>query len=147
MPYDKQSFLQGLAAGLSLRGRPFRSVPDFVPVEIITGIQIAVPPDKINYHWWETLDFTGLRVEAIYNSGRTADITAECRFSPDDGTEIGFVETITHIRIARVPDKRNYKPSETLDFTGLRVEAVYTNGRTEDVTSMCTFSPGEGTAV
>ena len=48
--------------------------------------------------------------------------------------------TLTDIQIVSMPYKISYKVGETFDPSGLSVKATYSDGRTEDVTSLVTFS-------
>ena len=54
------------------------------------------------------------------------------------------VEILTAIRVDNPPTKTQYTAGEALDLSGLRVSAVYSNGRTEDITSSVTTVPGAG---
>lgn len=56
---------------------------------------------------------------------------------------------ITFIEVTSMPYKTTYTDGETLDYTGLRVAAVYTDFDTyyyeEDITDLVTMYPAEGT--
>lgn len=43
------------------------------------------------------------------------------------------------------PDKRDYSPGELMDWTGVKVVANYTDGKSADVTNECTYDPENGT--
>ena len=53
----------------------------------------------------------------------------------------------TKIEISTPPNKTTYKEGAALDLTGIEVMATYQNGDTEIITSQCTFSPADGTAL
>ena len=61
---------------------------------------------------------------------------AACTPKQDDTTK-----TLTDIEIVSKPTKLQYKEGETFDKTGLKVNAVYSDGSKADVTDKCTFSP------
>lgn len=53
------------------------------------------------------------------------------------------------IAVTKMPNKEFYLPEETIDFTGIVVSKVYYDDSTSDVdiTSLCTFSPVEGSTI
>ncbi len=53
-------------------------------------------------------------------------------------------KTLERILIAQAPTKTAYTAGETLDLTGLKVLALYTDGTYGDVTNVCTFDPDDG---
>jgi hypothetical protein len=63
------------------------------------------------------------------------------------GYGINFEVYIKSIEVATMPDKTVFYVGETLDYDGIRVNAVYNNGLTDDVTTSCTFYPDEGTVL
>ena len=46
----------------------------------------VTPPEKLNYRYGETIDYTGLVVTATYRDGSTADVTENCQIEPANGT-------------------------------------------------------------
>lgn len=56
-------------------------------------------------------------------------------------------KTLESILIAQAPTKTAYTAGETLDLTGLKVLALYTDGTYGDVTNVCTFDPDDGDAL
>lgn len=60
---------------------------------------------------------------------------------------IGSNKFPTGISITTAPNKTTYNAGETLDMTGVVVTATYSDNSTVDITSECTFTPSEGTAI
>ena len=131
----------------------------------LSGIAITTQPTKTAYIVGDSLDLTGIAVTAT--AGQiTRDVTADCTFSPADGSTLstagsvtitasfgGFTATtsvtayaISGISITTPPTKLNYKPDEQLDLTGIVVTAT-AGTLTRDVTSLCTFNPADGTTL
>ena len=131
----------------------------------LSGIAITTQPTKTAYIVGDSLDLTGIAVTAT--AGQiTRDVTADCTFSPANGSTLstagsvtitasfgGFTATtsvtayaISAITITTPPTKLNYKPDEQLDLTGIAVTAT-AGTLTRDVTSLCTFSPADGTTL
>lgn len=54
------------------------------------------------------------------------------------------LKTVESVAITIEPTKRLYYVGDTLDLSGIRVTATYTDGTTGDVTDLCTFSPASG---
>jgi len=135
-----------------------------VTVAAIT-LSITTQPTKTAYMQGETLDLTGIVVTATAGL-TTQDVTADCSFSPANGSTLSTAGTITvtatfggqtattsvtvtavtAIAITTPPTKTSYKPNETLDLTGIVVTAT-AGALTKDVTSSCTFSPADGTTL
>ncbi len=135
----------------------------------LTGIKIT-NPDKTTYKKGEKLDLTGLKVEAVYSDGPNKPITdyeidsdvEEGEILEDVGEkeitikyqemEDSFIITVTEeiitptlnkIVITEEPRKKEYKQGEQLDLSGLKVEAVYTDGAREPIINYIT-NPKEG---
>ena len=62
-------------------------------------------------------------------------------------TICGESEVITGVSITSPPDITEYNEGDTLDLTGLVVTASCADGTTKNVTSLCSFSPAEGTVL
>ena len=56
----------------------------------------------------------------------------------------GDPATLKSIEVAQEPDKVEYAKNEPLDFTGLVVNAIYNDGTVEEITSVCSYDPQEG---
>jgi len=134
-------------------------------------IQIATPPEKTNYIVGDTVDLTGIIVNAIFDNGVPYDITEDCVFSPNNGDTITEndtsirvtwtwrlgtqtqvfhasrainVFTVQSLIVSTPPAKVNYNEGDLLDLTGMAVKAILNNDSEIDVTSRCTYAPAAG---
>lgn len=131
------------------------SISITVVARVITDFRITSYPTKQEYLQYESLDLTGLTVEAIYNDGIIEEVTDYeiVGFSSNVGTHTisvaykGWVQTftinvsprvLTHI-VVTAPEKLTYCLGETLDTTGMTVTACYNNGQQITVDD-CTIS-------
>ena len=137
-----------------------------------TGIEITSPPTKTTYNAGENLNLTGIVVTATFSDGSTKEVTSECTFSPASGTvvyenkdkitanwtwedtiayttntAITVKRVLTGISITTAPAKTTYYKGDSLDLTGMVVTATFSSGATEVVTSGCSFSPTNGSAL
>ena len=126
----------------------------------LSGIAIASNPSKTSYYVGDTLDTTGLKPTATYNNGTTQTITSGFTCTPTALSTAG-VQTVTvnyggktatftvnvqdvalsGIAIASNPSKTSYYVGDTLDTTGLKLTATYSNGTTQTITSGFTCTP------
>ncbi len=112
---------------------------------VIAEFKIASLPSKLQYIQYDSIDTTGLKVEATYNDGLTEEIKDYTLIAStaQPGTQTvtiayeGFVETfdinvamryIENIRIV-APHKVTYLLGEEFDDTGMQVIAIYNNGQ------------------
>lgn len=141
--------------------------PAPIPTELV-----LTSPTKTSYTAGESLDLTGLTVKAKFNDGTEQDVTSECTFSPSNGTvlyentsevlvswtyggaatyttkqPITVKRVLTGISITTAPAKTTYYKGDSLDLTGMVVTATFSSGATEVVTSGCSFSPTNGSAL
>ncbi|MCR5764995.1 MAG: bacterial Ig-like domain-containing protein [Treponema sp.] len=133
---------------------------------VITGIKITSLPEKTVYYVGERIDYTGLKVTATYSDGSEKEIM-DYTISLEAGTTLtkegkhtveikynGFSQTfsievlpvITEIKISSLPEKTVYYVSESIDYTGLQVISVYSDGHEEEITDY-TLSLEEGTVL
>lgn len=137
-----------------------------------TGIEITSPPTKTTYNAGENINLTGIVVTATFSDGSTQDVTSECTFTPSSGTvvyenttkitanwtwedtiayttntAITVKRVLTGISITTAPAKTTYYKGDSLDLTGMVVTATFSSGATEVVTSGCSFSPTNGSAL
>lgn len=133
---------------------------------VITGIKITSLPEKKVYYVGERIDYTGLNVTATYSDGSEKEIM-DYTISLEAGTTLtkektysievqyeGFSQTfsievlpvITEIKISSLPEKTVYYVSESIDYTGLQVISVYSDGHEEEITDY-TLSLEEGTVL
>ena len=126
----------------------------------LSGIAVASKPSKINYFVGDTLDTTGLKLTATYNNGITQTITSGFTCTPTALSTAGAQTvtvnyggktatftvnvqdvTLSGIAIASNPSKTSYFVGDTLDTTGLKLTATYSNGTTQTITSGFTCTP------
>ena len=143
------------------------STSQTLTIRELDSIVVTTPPIKTAYQTGETLDLTGIVVTATYSDGYTANVTADCIFSPANGTTLTSSDTsvgvnytegsvtkstsvaigvkeLVSIAVTHIPTKTAYHAGETLDLTGLVVTATYDDSTTLNVTNNCTFSPDDG---
>ena len=120
----------------------------------LSGIAIASNPTKTSYYVGDTLDTTGLKLTATYNNGTTQTITSGFTCTPTALSTAGAQTvtvnyggktatftvnvqnvTLSGIAIASNPTKTSYYVGDTLDTTGLKLTATYSNGTTQTITS------------
>ena len=131
-----------------------------VKKEEVTSLTIATKPTKTNYYVGDTLNTAGLTLKAAYNNGTTQTITSGFTCTPTALTSAG-VQTVTvnyggktatftvnvqdvtlsGIAVASNPTKTSYYVGDTLDTTGLKLTATYSNGTTQTITSGFTCTP------
>ena len=137
-----------------------------------TGIEITSPPTKTTYNAGENINLTGIVVTATFSDGSTQDVTSECTFTPSSGTvvyenttkitanwtwedtiayttntAITVKRVLTGISITTAPATTTPYKGDSLDLTGMVVTATFSSGATEVVTSGCSFSPTNGSAL
>lgn len=157
--YDAQSSNKNVTAEFSLS------------TVAVTALDVTKPV-KTRYRTGETLDLTGAAVTAVYSDESTEDVTSSATFSPADGTVItedinenvsisytdqwnenasgcfslNVVTLQSELQITP-PEKTSYRQGEAIDYTGVTVTAVYSDGSIVDVTSSAVFSPANSTVI
>ena len=122
----------------------------------VRNIQITTPPNKTAYIAGQTVDLTGIVVEANWSSGLSVDITAECTFTPAAGATI--YEDTTDITISYVNGGTTYRTAQAITvqrvLTGLRVDTEpttsYVAGQALDLSGAvvsAVFSSGRSVVV
>ena len=131
-----------------------------VKKEEVTSLTIATKPTKTNYYVGDTLNTAGLTLKAAYNNGTTQTITGGFTCTPTALSTAGAQTvtvnyggktatfavnvqdvTLSGIAIASNPSKTSYFVGDTLDTTGLKLTATYSNGTTQTITSGFTCTP------
>lgn len=127
----------------------------------LLGITVKTNPDKTEYYVGDTLDITGLTLEATYSDGSTRILEGGFNCTPSlletEGGEQKITVTyrdktcifnvnvsvavVEKIEIETLPEKLEYNLGDSLDTTGLTLKATYSNGVTEIVDSGYTCSP------
>ena len=134
----------------------------------LTPVWVEKLPNHKYYFPYENIDYAGIKVTYNYEDGTKEDITELVTFSPPQGavmlqSEYFGVDVIYNgtttfapsvcfrlqypqrLEVERPPDKYLYRHGDIIDYTGLKVNAVYTDGSKVDVTELASFSPEEGT--
>lgn len=63
------------------------------------------------------------------------------------GYGITFEVYAKAIQVDEMPYRTTFYVGQSLNYNGLKVNKIFNNGLTEDVTSACTFDPAQGTAL
>ena len=129
---------------------------------LLNRIEVIQQPDKIKYHYDDEINTDGIIIHAIYDDDTEEDITDDCTIYPPDGSkyngefefEIKYKGYTTQIRVTpvtverliieRQPNKRSYKSNEKINYRGIKVICVYSDGSQADVTDKCVFEPPNG---
>lgn len=134
-----------------------------VDLMITSGIAVTTQPTKTTYYIGEPFDSTGMVVTATFADNTTANVTADCEFSPQtmaEGTQsvtvtyerVGIqkntsvtvsVRVLDHIAVTTGPIKTNYKHGETFNPAGMVVTAYYNDSQSRAVSNY-TYSPTGG---
>ena len=133
---------------------------------VATDLEVKTAPTKVNYKVGETLDLTGLVLDATVG-GDHVDVTSDYTASPANGATLNSVgaQTITFtyggqtttqtihvgdlesIALTTTGVKTTYDEGQTFDPENLVVTATYSDGEdtpttwTEDVTASCSYDP------
>ncbi|MEE3450018.1 MAG: bacterial Ig-like domain-containing protein, partial [Acutalibacteraceae bacterium] len=125
----------------------------------VEKITITKAPDKTVYYTGEEINLSGLTVIAQYSNGSTEDVSSQIKGVRNfDNTAPGtqnveieyggktatFSVTVIKLEVERLeltpPTKTKYFVGQALDFTGMKVTAVYNNGSRKDVTADVTIN-------
>lgn len=125
-----------------------KTIPITVVESVVESIEIAEQP-KTNYFVGQTFDTDGMKILAVYNSGKKVDVTSQCSISNDDPLTISDTSititystfsvtipitvqavTMTSIEITKQPTKLIYYVGESVDISGIEVTAHFNNGST-----------------
>ncbi len=151
-----------LALGLIIGFAGCKHEPDN---PVLSSIEIREQPTKTTYMVGETLDTTGMKVYAIYDTGSEALVydwvtngfnsakAAEnqeviVRYTENYVTKTATFKvtikappvTLSEISVTAQPTKKEYVVGDTFDKTGLKVTAKYSDTTTKDVTAEVTTS-------
>ena len=97
-----------------------------------------------------------LSVFMEYSDGSEFDVTEDCQITYD-GDEIiveyeelvvsGAWLIVSNLQIATPPTKTSYIANEEIDYSGIVVKYVHSDGSEHDVTKYCDFDPASGTVI
>lgn len=127
----------------------------------VDSLVVTTQPTKLTYIEGESVDLTGAVITATAGllSGNVVSAvsvspsvlttpgtqTVTVSYGGEEATFTVTVEAVT-LSITSAPTKTAYVVGETLDLTGIQVTAT-AGGVGTDVTSECTFSPADGSAI
>lgn len=139
----------------------------------LSWIEVGKEPFKKVYRVGEALDYSGMVVYGYYDNDDYIDITENCAYKPGEGTPISaemnsiivditydddgtilrttYDDLIIHrllmLEVVEDPTKTEYFVGENIDLSGVQLNAEYTDDEVADVTSLCTFTPVDGTEI
>lgn len=138
----------------------------------LESLLISSLPNKTVYMVGDSLDLSGLAIDAVYTDGSKKDVTDVCNISPTSGTTLSTageqtitckyseegidVETSFKINVITPSSDApeiivcegyitTYNLGDALDLSNVKVIAMYEDGREIDVADACTFNPPHGT--
>ena len=125
-----------------------------VETPYIRALKIYQKPNKLYYDYGEAIDLTGLKISAVYSSGKIEELcNDEIRVYGYDCSAIGVQQVILMYQgvkasysvrvqnsvvgliLAAKPDKLNYGLGEEFSYAGLQVNAKYADGTTEPISN------------
>ena len=125
----------------------------------VTSVTIKAKPSKLTYNVRDTLDTTGMKLGVTYSDNTTAEVTSGFTCTPTKlttaGTQTVTVKygdasaafgvtvnrTVTSIAIKSKPSKLTYIVGSTLDTSGLKLTAAYSDNTSREITANFTCSP------
>ena len=126
------------------------------------GVTITQNPYKLNYFVGETFDPTGLTVTATFDDGSTSDVTNCVILSDPDMSSEGTKQVtvtfadlnteftievltaeVTAISFAQLPYKVEFRLNDEFIYDGIAVQAEFTDGTTQDISSKINVLPPE----
>ena len=130
----------------------------------LVSLALNALPDKLEYVSGQTFDASGMQVIATYDNGDVV-VTEQYTVSGFDsvpgiknvvisleGKSISFTvkviaRVVTEFKLTTLPTKLDYIEYDSLDTKGLKVEATYNDGITEEITDyeLTGFSSKPGT--
>ncbi len=122
-----------------------------LPANEVARLNILSPPYKLNYKVGEALNMEGFMLSVTYTNGQTKlinrysytgfdggagtkIITVACRGKLVSFTVAVEEPKLREIQLAYLPTKRNYRVGETLSLAGLRLNGVYEDGTSKELT-------------
>ena len=125
----------------------------------VTSVTVKAKPSKLTYNVGDTLDTTGMKLGVTYSDNTTAEVTSGFTCTPAKlttaGTQTVTVKygdasaafgvtvnrTVTSIAIKSKPSKLTYIVGSTLDTSGLKLTAAYSDNTSREITANFTCSP------
>ena len=125
----------------------------------VTSVTVKAKPSKLTYNVGDTLDATGMKLGVTYSDNTTAEVTSGFTCTPAKLTTAGTQtitvkygdasatfgvtvnRTVTSIAIKSKPSKLTYIVGSTLDTSGLKLTATYSDNTSREITANFTCSP------
>jgi len=130
----------------------------------LSSISVTGTPSKTSYYDGESFSSTGLTITANYSDSSSANVTADCTFTPNplttgttsvtaSYTEDGVTKTanisgltvaartLNSISVLTNPTKVSYKIGQSFDPAGMKIRAIYNVGANNDDYSAYSYSP------
>jgi len=112
---------------------------DIIPVRKVVG-------NTLHLMWFFSTYITSRSsVFRAYIKNNNAE-QIKCKFANSYLIIKGEPAKFQKIEVEREPDKVQFAEGERLDYTGVIIVGIYTDGTKEDVTEICSFDPSEGEA-
>ena len=135
----------------------------------LAWLKLVTPPSKTSYKEGEAINYSGIKINAVYKDESEREVTSSCTYSPQSGssyaldakatvsyTENDITKTLEFslavplapisIEVAKQPSKTSYNLDEKIDYSGCKIMANYPDATSKDVTFSVTFSPASGTS-
>ena len=132
-------------------------IEESFPQKMLIEIIIKNNAQKTTYIEGQDFESAGMKIEAIYNNGTTEEVS---NYQVTNGrnlklrqtgvtisyTEDGVTKTVeqgitvnkkglTSIKVKQEPNKKIYIEGQNFESTGMKIEAIYNNGTTEEVSN------------
>lgn len=147
------------------------TITDSIEITLM-GISVTTEPNVVRYPAGQRLSLAGMEVMAVYSDASkkalssgdystvpvdnaqlldTALQNVTIQYTEDDITRYTLqpitVYALDALAVITQPTKLTYYEGDTLDLAGLLMQATYTDDVTEDVTSLCTYNPANGSTL
>ncbi len=125
----------------------------------VASVAIQAKPSKLTYNAGDTLDTTGMKLKVVYSDSTSENVTSGFTCTPAKLTTAGpqtitvkyggvsatfgvtVNRTVTSIAVKSKPGKLTYIVGSTLDTSGLKLTATYSDNTSREITANFTCSP------
>ncbi len=140
----------GYVKGISERNKDAEDTTATLADTTVAGVEILSVPDRLSYNIGDIVDTNGLVLAVTYESGRVEHVSGGYTVSPSKITESGkqditlnygdfsvtysveaYSTEIESIIIISLPERTEFELGEAIDFTGLVIDLVYSDGMRE----------------
>ena len=146
--------------GISEKNKDGEDTSNLLADTTVVGIEILSEPSRLTYNIGDIVDTNGLVLAVNYESGRVEHVTGGYTVSPSKITESGnqkitltygdfsvaysidaYTTEIESIIIISLPERMEFELGEEIDFTGLVIDVVYSDGMRESRQSGFSCTP------